>query len=307
MAGDSVACPIRTPKPVLLEFDMGNKKNLPFQTAASKHDKPWRKSAAAVAAERKQAAEILGEAKNVGVNLSALQEMMLVQEVINTAQDSSGLAKVQGAVTALLQVATNACEADELSAARTAVEQAVEEAGLSTALARQRVSGRASLATVKLQLLHEVIPRLWVGGWAALNNDCEALRQRRITHVVSVVSAEQRKLPEFIQGHHYICVDDTQEAAAVMAANFEGIVAFIEAAREAGGAVFVHCGAGISRAPTATAAYLIWKLRITAADAIKLIRCARSVARPNVGFVSELKVWEQKIRSAESCQQTSLH
>merc|ERR1712110_1159837 len=100
----------------------------------------------------------------------------------------------------------------------------------------------------------------------------QALRQRRVTHVVSVVSAEQRRLPSFIKGHHYVCVDDKQDAAPVMSASFEGIVAFIEEARETGGVVFVHCGAGISRAPTATAAYLIWKLRISAADAIKMVR-----------------------------------
>ena len=28
------------------------------------------------------------------------------------------------------------------------------------------------------ELLHEVVPRVWVGGWAALLNDCAALRQR---------------------------------------------------------------------------------------------------------------------------------
>ena len=47
-----------------------------------------------------------------------------------------------------------------------------------------------------------------MGGWAALNNDCEALRSRKVTHVLSVHSAEnQRRLPSFILGHHYVRVD----------------------------------------------------------------------------------------------------
>ena len=111
-----------------------------------------------------------------------------------------------------------------------------------------------SSATSKLQLLHEAMPRLWVGGWAALNDECAALRQRKVTHVVSVLSADQRKLPPFIRGHLYVRVDDTEEAADTLAARFEEIVAFIEKARGGGGVVFVHCGAGISRAPTSTCA-----------------------------------------------------
>eukprot|EP00967_Tisochrysis_lutea_P057610 scaffold73059_cov30-Tisochrysis_lutea.AAC.1 len=77
-----------------------------------------------------------------------------------------------------------------------------------------------------------------------------------------------------------------------MAAGFRGIVGFIEEARQAGGVVYVHCGAGISRAPTAAAAYLIWKLRLSAAAAISLLRRSRPCARPNVGFVNVLKAWE---------------
>ena len=80
-----------------------------------------------------------------------------------------------------------------------------------------------------------------------------------------------------------------------LAANFEQIVDFIEAARSAGGVVFVHCGAGISRAPTSACAYVIWKLRVPAADAIKLARAARPCTRPNVGFVGALKAWEAKV------------
>merc|ERR1711879_220632 len=100
------------------------------------------------------------------------------------------------------------------------------------------------------------MPRLWVGGWQALGDKCEALRSHGVTHVVSVISADQRKLPPFIRGHYYARIDDKASTATDLAAHFEPIAPFIEAARAEGGTVFVHCGAGISRAPTVTAAYL---------------------------------------------------
>ena len=124
--------------------------------------------------------------------------------------------------------------------------------------ASERMSPAHSLH--KLQLLHEIMPRLWCGGWAALNNDCQELRSRGVTHVVSVVSADQRRLPPFVKGHYYARVDDRAEAAKEIATHFAPIADFIEAARSAGGTVFVHCGAGISRAPTVTTAYMMRKL-----------------------------------------------
>ncbi len=126
-----------------------------------------------------------------------------------------------------------------------------------------------------------------------MNNECEALKSRRITHVVSVLSADQRKLPSFIAGHRYLRVDDNEDAAQLLFSNFEPLVTFIDDAFAAGGRVFVHCGAGISRAPTVAIAYVVWKLRIRAADALRLVRDARKSVRPNPGFVKVLKEWEK--------------
>ena len=270
------------------------------RAAKGKHDRPWRKPAAEIKAEREKTAAILG--KSGGVDLDAVRTVMAVQELVDVEQGkgdgaSAAHSELQAAATTLRQVATNARPPEEVAASRAALDAAVEAAGLSVALSK-RLGSVPSAVSSKLQLLHEVMPRLWVGGWAALNDDCGALRQRRVTHVVSVLSADQRRLPPFVKGHHYVRVDDTEDAAPTLAAAFEGIVAFIEEARASGGIVFVHCGAGISRAPTSACAYLIWKLRIPAADAIKLVRSARACTRPNAGFVSALRTWEKTVLAA---------
>lgn len=301
------------PASELLVFDMTSEKaakNMADRTGkppAGKHDRPWRKSAAAVKAEREESAKILGEGgdKTGGVSLEAVRIVMAAQELLdshtaNAGASSDGAAHeaMQAAVTKLQQVATNARPAEEVAAARTTLEAAAEQCGFSAALAK-RSAKPATSATTKLQLLHEVMPRLWVGGWAALSDECRVLQQKKVTHVVSVISADQRKLPHFIRGHLYVRVDDTEEAADTLASHFEEITSFVERARASGGVVFVHCGAGISRAPTSACAYLIWKLRIPAAKAITLVRSARPCARPNVGFVAALKAWERRLATAE--------
>lgn len=295
---EALAATAEVRAPVTLVFDMGSGSGLarPLPAETTKRDRPWRKPAAAVAAERRAAADVLGcPGADGGVHFGGLEVALRAQEFLDRhlerAQAREGdLAVQQEATTRLLQAATNGRGEGEVQAALATVHAAFER--MSTprdALVRDRASAGPS---AKLQLMHLVAPRLWVGGWAALNDDCSALRHRKVTHVVSVVSAEQRRLPSFIVGHHYLRVDDREAAAQDMADGFGGIVRFIDRARREGGTVYVHCGAGISRAPTAAAAYLIWRLRLPAAAAVSLLRRARPCVRPNVGFVRALKAWE---------------
>lgn len=65
----------------------------------------------------------------------------------------------------------------------------------------------------KYDLVAQLLPGLWVGGWAALNNDCFVLKQKGVTHVLSVHSQDtQRKLPSFIKGALLVAVDDRDDA-----------------------------------------------------------------------------------------------
>lgn len=215
------------PAPVLLEFDMGGggKARPPPRgsSAPGKHDKPWRKPAKDVKEERAKSSALLGGAASSGVDEAALRYMLAAQELVDASEQS--LPAVQAACTELLQLATNARPAAEVEASRAAVEAAAAEAGKAAELSKRVARANAALAAAatpsasggKLQLLHEVIPRLWVGGWTALNNECLALKQRKVTHVVSVISSDRRQLPDWIQGHHYVRVDDSEEAANTLA------------------------------------------------------------------------------------------
>ena len=175
--------------PVRLDFDMGGGRTPKPQPGAPR-DRPWRKSAAAVAAERQevtdrhsnpplrrsdpgfarcQARRLLGASG--GVDLAALRYALAVQEAIDAAEAVQAamhdercptatqlLADAQQAATALLQAATNACRAEEVAAARAEAERAIEAAGLTAAVATPGAGHKAPAlhGLPKLQLLHQV-------------------------------------------------------------------------------------------------------------------------------------------------------
>lgn len=112
--------------------------------------------------------------------------------------------------------------------------------------------------------------------------------------MVSVVSADKRQLPKSIVSHHlHVQAHDSLDARLLT--HFPRICQFVDAARSENSSVFIHCGAGISRAPTSVAACLMWRYRLPARDALRLVKKARPSARPNINFVQQLVEWEQQV------------
>ena len=58
--------------------------------------------------------------------------------------------------------------------------------------------------------------------------------------------------------------------------------------------VFVFCQMGVSRSSTTVVAFLIREYQISLIDAIKSLREARDIIRPNFGFLRQLLDWEKK-------------
>ena len=89
----------------------------------------------------------------------------------------------------------------------------------------------------------------------------------------------------------YCHLPTPDDEAPSMAHLAEGI-AFIESALDSGGKVYIHCSAGVGRAPTMAAAYLI-RRGYGADDALDLIRSARP-------FISITPPQMQRLRELES-------
>ena len=160
-----------------------------------------------------------------------------------------------------------------------------------------RVLFKSALKVKKSSVLQKIVPRVYLGSWKALNNNCDLLRERNITHVVSVVSASERSLPKFIKGRLHIIANDQEGQGELLLGRFPDICAFAEKAlaESPSNKIYFHCGAGVSRGPTSCIAFLMHMLSLGAADALNLVRERRKCIRPNVGFVAALKKWEAKV------------
>ena len=69
---------------------------------------------------------------------------------------------------------------------------------------------------------------------------------------------------------------------------FEEVCKFIEEAKR-GDSVFVHCQAGISRSVTVCIAFLILRRKMSLRDAYLIVKEARPIAGPNIGFWKSLQ------------------
>ncbi|EFJ34187.1 hypothetical protein SELMODRAFT_406660 [Selaginella moellendorffii] len=58
------------------------------------------------------------------------------------------------------------------------------------------------------------------------------------------------------------------------------------------GIVLVHCGGGFSRSPSIMIAYLMWKEKLSFADALASLKKSSPSVDPNPGFVTQLKAFE---------------
>lgn len=123
-----------------------------------------------------------------------------------------------------------------------------------------------------------VTPRLYVGGqfrpaqWVELH----ALGIRAVLSLqAEYVDQFHGPLPEAVlrldvQDFHPPAIDQIEAAAD-----------FITAQHQVGRTVFVHCHAGVGRAPLVAAAYLMRSQAYSVDDALAAVRQARPIIRPN--------------------------
>lgn len=78
---------------------------------------------------------------------------------------------------------------------------------------------------------------------------------------------------------------------------FAAGVAFIEEAHSASLPVFIHCHAGVGRAPIMAAAHLMSSRRLCHRVALAQVRAARPIIGPNRSQVARLREYEAALRS----------
>jgi hypothetical protein len=258
------------------------------RTTRSLPYKPWRISKKQVMSQKKDAVAVLNSSNTV--NSSAIVFCYEAGELLDKVPEASELyIAARNSVDHYRQVATNDSDPADIQCAHAEALLALEIVGLKEQLHCALTMSHPG----KWPKMHEIIKGLWCGGLVALNDDCRELREKNVSCVVSVVSAEKRKLPiDLVKEHLHIQVYDSDDAQLLD--HFPAIATFIEGALALNRVVFVHCGAGISRAPTAVTSFIMWRYGLPARDALNLVKRARPCTRPNTNFVRQLVEWEKR-------------
>ena len=119
----------------------------------------------------------------------------------------------------------------------------------------------------------------------------EKLISLGVTHIINLATYVPNKFPNDFE---YLRIDIYDMPEMNLMQHFQKIIDFIESARNSNGIAYVHCNAGISRAPSSCMAYLMWKDKVKRITAYDYIRGRRWVM-PNSGFMSQLEQFEMEL------------
>lgn len=139
----------------------------------------------------------------------------------------------------------------------------------------------------------QILPYLYLGNADTAANR-ELLDRYNIRHIINVTrdlanSFESDGQFSYLQ----IAVDDT--CSHNLAQHFPEAISFIEQAVRVGGAVLVHCVAGISRSVTVCLAYLMHARRSTLDEAFDLVHKRNALIAPSFHFMGQLSEFERQL------------
>ncbi|HEY9077206.1 MAG TPA: dual specificity protein phosphatase [Anaerolineaceae bacterium] len=165
--------------------------------------------------------------------------------------------------------------------------------GLKTTFLWAYARGWTILTGIPLLQYSRVTPNLFVGSQIK-QKGISTLVKEGIDAVVNMrLEYDDQKYLQLPGKYCYIpTVDDTPPSFEQLDAG----VTFIKQVHEEGGKVYIHCGAGIGRAPTMAAAYLI-NLGYSYDEAISLIKKVRPFIFLKTSQVSQLLKYQDYIRS----------
>lgn len=145
-----------------------------------------------------------------------------------------------------------------------------------------------------------VLPALFVGA-ASHATDPNWLHRHEITHVIAV--GDEFHTPPSVPSVKWLRLPVRDAKDEDLLTYFPAAVSFLDSARAQSGVSVVHCQAGASRSVAVVVAYLIshaWSLE----DALHHVKCLRSAANPNPGFLAQLARWQS--RCVQRLQSTSV-
>jgi hypothetical protein len=146
--------------------------------------------------------------------------------------------------------------------------------------------------------LSRITPNLYIGGQ---HTSVKGFQQEGITAVVNMREIHHDDLKRGIGGTTHLHLATRDNTPPTMD-DLEKGADFIDTEIKAGGKVYVHCAVGVGRAPSMAAAYLIKHEKMTAVDAIALIRLTRPFVHLTGKQMRQLIAYEESVRAAAEAQ-----
>ena len=154
--------------------------------------------------------------------------------------------------------------------------------------------GLPKLTGIPLLQYSRVTDALFVGPQFRENGK-GTLARAGITHIVNMRSEfddAKHGLTKGRCGTYHYCHLPTIDDEPISSPHIARGIQFIDSAIDSDGKVYIHCSAGVGRAPSMAAAYLISK-GYCANDALDLIRRARPFIRPTPKQIQALRELEK--------------
>ena len=161
--------------------------------------------------------------------------------------------------------------------------------------------GIPKISGVPLLQYSRVTVSLYVGPQYRKNGK-RALLKAGITHIVNMRSEFDDALYDLTLGDNipdYYCHLPTVDDEPISERHIAKGIQFIDSAIRVGGRVYIHCSAGVGRAPSMAAAYLI-SCGYSAEDALDQIRRVRPFIKPTPMQIAALKQFEKKQKKMEA-------
>lgn len=147
----------------------------------------------------------------------------------------------------------------------------------------------------------EVYPRICLGNGVTAANKAFLMKEK-ITHVINAAEGgtfgNMRIGRNYYHGTpiNYLGFELDDCIYTNISKFFNEAADFMDEAVESGGRVFVNCRYGVSRSATLVIAYLMIKKNMSAVEAVRTVKHARDVIRPNDGFLQQLAHLDNQLR-----------